>query len=163
MRHTVSCLVISALFVAACGGNVLVSESGGPGPESTIDGKSPFTTLYSKVTLDGSQCLPRAPDRMCRVLVVSRRCVGEDGLRESEPSDAEAIAGLVTIEPGSRVCEVAQMSPGLCLSRRGPAWCYVAGGCSPGGASACAHALCPSQGMGPALAALGPAYLACDQ
>lgn len=123
---------------------------------------STLTTFYSTVKLDGSQCLPQALDRMCRVLVVSSRCVGEEGLREAEPSDQEGIAARTTIAEGQRVCELAQMSPGLCRTKKSPAWCYVAGSCDLGGPT-CEHALCPGSGMGPVLASLGTAYLACDR
>lgn len=142
---------------------MITTATGDPPPESQQESK--LTTFYSSVKLDGSQCLPQALDRMCRVLVVNSRCVGEEGLRDSEPSDAEGIAGLTTIGPGQHVCELAQMSPGLCRTKKTPGWCYVAGDCevSPSSGPSCEHALCPGMGMGPTLASLGPAFLACDR
>ena len=164
MRLTVFSLAPLAILLTACGGGVLLTSTGEPPPTEEIgDGKSTLTTFYAGVALDGSQCLPQAPDRMCRVLVVNTRCVGEEGLREADASDQEGVSALREIPAGSRVCELAQLSPGLCRSKSSPAWCYVAGGCDPGAATTCTHALCPGAGMGPTLAALGPAYLACDR
>lgn len=164
MRTTIFSLASFAIALTACGGGVLVTSTGEPSPSEELgDGKSPLTTFYASVTLDGSQCLPQAPDRMCRVLVVHTRCVGEEGLREADASDQEGIAALREIPAGSRVCELAQMSPGLCRSKSSPAWCYVAGACDFSATTTCAHAICPGAGMGPTLSALGPAYLACER
>lgn len=159
---TVVVAVSASTTLLACGGGIVTTAGEDPPPAAQ---GSTLTTFYSSVKLDGSQCLPQALDRMCRVLVVNSRCVGEEGLREAEPSDEEGVAALTTIGAGQRVCELAQMSPGLCRTKKTAAWCYVAGDCELSASSgpSCAHALCPGMGMGPTLAALGAAYLACDR
>lgn len=154
------------LVISACGGAVATTGQSPPATDETAG--SSLTTFYARITLDGSQCLPQSiRSASCRVLVVSHRCVGEEGLHESETVDQDGIAALVPspIEPGTRVCELLQLSPSSCTARHSPAWCYVPGSCELGSTRgvACEHAVCPSAGYGPMLAALGPAFLACDR